>query len=166
MVLMHHAGTSGRVGSGGKAGVGVIVGAAGTGVSVSVGGGAVWVAVGVTVQVQVDVDVAVRVKVGVGGGVLVRVGGGGNVGGGAVGTVCALAEPTQPGALPAAIPIATTTPAATRMRRDRRILPWNMLSSFTVPEPIAQGPDRAFLWRRQRSRRLTGRGIQPTMPTR
>jgi hypothetical protein len=158
-VLMHQGGMGGRAGSAGKAGVGVIVGE-GTGASVSVGGGGVSVSVGRGVQVQVvvqvavevDVEVAVGVRVKVGnGGVLVRVAGGG---GGAVGTVCALAVPSQAGALPATIPTASTRPAAMRMRGDRRIAPWSMVSSLHLPRTERSG-----------SGRLTERGIKPTMPS-
>jgi len=137
---------------------GTVVGDAG-GSSVSVGAGAVQVADGGTVEV------AVGVKVGLGGKVLVGVAGGGAiVGGGAVGTVCALAEPTQPGALPATIPTARTMPAATRTRGDRRMLPWNMVSSFTRSKPSAQGTNRGLSRCRQQPGQLTARDIQQTMP--
>jgi hypothetical protein len=104
-------------------GEGTAVGNGGSGVSVSVGaGGTVFVAVGGRVEVTVGVNVAAGGAVLVGtGGKGVFVGGGGKgvfVGGGAVGTVCALAVPTQPGALAARITTPRTNPAATMIRGD------------------------------------------------
>jgi len=110
----HQAGRGSLDGAGVGVGEGTAVGNGGSDVSVSVGaGGTVFVAVGGVVEVTVGVNVAA------GGDVLVGTGGKGVfVGGGAVGTVCALAVPTQPGALAARITTPRTNPAAMMIRGD------------------------------------------------
>ena len=113
---MHQPGIVGPVGGGVGVGEGTAVGDGAIDVSVAVGaGGTVFVAVGDTVEVTVGVRLAAGVEV------LVLVGTGGKgvfVGGGAVGTVCALAVPTQPDELAARITTPRTSATATMIRGD------------------------------------------------
>ena len=133
---MHQTGIVGAVGGGVGVGEGTAVGKGGSDVSVSVGaGGAVFVAVGGIVEVTVDVNVAA------GGAVLVRTGGTGLfVGGGAVGTVCALAVPTQPSALAARITTPRTSTAATMIRGDSVLRKYVMFASLRRSNPSPLGP--------------------------
>lgn len=144
-------------------GEGAVVGEGGTDVSVSAGAdSAVRVAVGGMVEVAVGVNAAA------GGSVLVGTGGKGVfAGGGAVGTVCALAVPTQPGTLPARITTHRTNPAATMIRRGSLLRTCAIFSLLTAyqsrpPKDRARGCPGS----EERSGRLTGKGIQQTMPAR
>jgi hypothetical protein len=159
---MHQPGIVGTVGGGMGVGEGTAVGNGGSDVSVSVGAAVtVFVAVGGTVEVNV------RVIVAAGRAVLVATGGiDVLVGGGAVGTVCALAVPTQPEALAARITTPRASPAAMVIRGDSVLRTCDMVSSLDLGKGPSSLVPGVFQAPRQRAGRLTGSGIHKTMPAR
>jgi hypothetical protein len=162
----HPMGTADAGAAGTDVGEGRAVGAKDNGVSVAAAV-SVDAAASVGAAVGGGVEVIVGVRLGAGGGAFVSVGAGGLgtfVGGGAVGTVCALAVPTQPGTLLARPPPAATSAAAAINRRGHATFWCSIFLSSSPLINVFKAWGGGLLQFDAGGGRLTGRGIHRTMP--